>query len=112
MITQSTITRLIKDQRGTCCNCGLDLYTTGFEIHHCCYSRDIRFAKWLDLPENLIALCPKCHRRNHGWLTNIERRKKFWKLKIEQGYDMISWERSIPFVIHDIFTEEENNATW
>jgi 5-methylcytosine-specific restriction endonuclease McrA len=77
------------------------------DLHHAVYSRDVHFSKWLDTAENLVALCPKCH-RNHGRLTNIEGRKKFWKLKIEQGYKMAEWEQSIPLLIHDRFEEGLN----
>lgn len=103
-ITQKIIDQLIKDQKNICINCGRDLYG-GMCCHHAIYGRDIRFSRWLDMVENLIALCPHCHRSNHGRLTNIEQRKKFWKWKIEAGYDMVSWERSIPFVIHDRFED-------
>jgi 5-methylcytosine-specific restriction endonuclease McrA len=98
-ISQATIDRLLKDQHGACCNCGRDLYQ-GMEIHHAIYSRDTHFSKYLDQIENLVALCPKCH-RNHGKLSNIEGRKKFWKMKVEHGYLMDEWHDSIPMLVKD-----------
>jgi 5-methylcytosine-specific restriction endonuclease McrA len=103
-ITQPTIDRLLKDQKGLCPLCGRDLYQ-GYHVHHAIYTRQAKFSKWLDSIQNLVLLCPRCH-QNHGRLSNIEGRKRFFKLKIEQGYEMVEWERSIPFVVHDRFDNE------
>lgn len=103
MITDAVITRLLRDQKGACWNCGRDLYG-GYHVHHAVLTRDIRFAKWLDMIENLLLICPRCH-QNHGRLSNIETRKKAWKFKCETGYDMKGWMDSIPMLIKDRFEE-------
>lgn len=105
MISQSAIDQVLKEQGNMCWKCGGDLCNFGYELHHCVYTRDIRFAKYLDLPHNLVALCPHCHRKNHGRLTNITSRQKFYKYKLEKGYDMKAWVDSIPMLIHDRFEE-------
>jgi 5-methylcytosine-specific restriction endonuclease McrA len=104
-ITQSTIDRLMKEQKGVCCNCGRDLYNTGYHVHHCCYTRDVRFSKWLDQIFNLELICPKCH-ANHGRLSNLSARQKAWKRKIEMGYEMQKWADSIPMLVKDRFENE------
>lgn len=101
MISQSIIDRLYREQHGICQFCCRPI--PPFECHHAIYTRDKRFSKWLDSPENLILLCKNCHSNNHGRLTNFETRKKVYKYKIEKGYLMAEWEVSIPFVIHDNF---------
>lgn len=73
-------------------------------MHHAIYTRDTRFSKWLDMPENLLLVCPRCH-ANHGALSKFETRKKAWKFKVERGYDMQKWQDSIPMIVKDIFHE-------
>jgi len=104
MITQSTIDTLLKDQKGACWKCGRDLYG-GYHVHHAVMGREIRFAKWLDMIENLLLICPRCH-SNHGALSNLNTRRAAWKWKVEHGYDMKAWQESIPMKIRDIFEEE------
>lgn len=100
MITQSTIDALLKDQRDHCwkCWCGIPPY----HVHHAIYTKDIRFKKWLDMENNLILLCPKCH-ANHGALSNIETRREVWEWKKKHGYEMDKWHESIPLLVKDIF---------
>ena len=97
-IASSTIARLLKDQRGVCWKCGRPI--PPYHVHHACMTRDIRFAKWLDQIFNLLLICPRCH-ANHGWLSKFETRKKAWKFKVEQGYDMKAWHDSIPMIVKD-----------
>ena len=102
MITDAVISRLLRDQSSMCWKCGRDLYQTGFHKHHCCYTRDIRFSRWLDVGENTLLVCPRCD-QNHGILSNIETRKKAWKFKIEHGWDMVKWHNEIPYKVKDNF---------
>jgi rubrerythrin len=100
MITQATIDRLYKEQKGVCPICGRAL--DQFHVHHAVFTRDVRFQKWLDMAENLQLICPRCH-ANHGRLSNFYARKKAWKAKVELGYDMEKWLESIPMIFKDRF---------
>ena len=100
MITQKIIDQLFKEQKGNCPICGRAL--NKFHVHHAIYTRDIRFQKWLDMPENLQLICERCH-ANHGKLSNFYARKKAWKVKIELGYDMKGWLEGIPMKIKEQF---------
>jgi len=100
MITQSTIDALLRDQKGACWKCGRSIQA--FEVHHSIYSRDVRFQKYLDMPENLILLCGDCH-FHHGQLLNIYTRRKVWQWKKEHGYLMDAWHWSIPMRVKDNF---------
>lgn len=102
MIHQSVIDQLIRDQHGLCLNCGRDLMNKGFHCHHAIYGRDVRFNKYLDMAENLVLLCEKCH-AFHGRLTNLNARKRYWKWKVEHGYLMSEWNDSIPMKVKDRF---------
>ena len=70
--------------------------------HHAVYTRDINFSKWLDRAENIFLICPECE-KDHGYLTCWFRRLCAWSDKLDDGYDMESWEQSIPMLIHDKF---------
>lgn len=107
-ITQRVIDQLYNEQRGDCAVCHrLFTHANPMQCHHAVYTRNVNFAKWLDMPENLVALCHECHTTLHGHLTGWKMRCKFYALKVRQGYDMDAWNESIPMIEHDIFTEEE-----
>lgn len=98
-IAQRVIDQLYTEQGGDCAVCHRP-FTHQMQVHHACMTRDIRFAKWLDQIFNLLLICPRCH-ANHGWLSKFETRKKAWKFKVEQGYDMKAWHDSIPMIVKD-----------
>lgn len=102
MITQATIDQLLKEQKGDCPICGRAL--NEYHVHHALITRDVRFQKWLDQPENLQLICPRCH-ANHGRLSNFYARKKAWKAKVELGYDLDAWYDSIPMRVKENFEE-------
>ena len=93
-------TRLLKEQSSQCWVCKLPL--TDGHIHHAIISRDKRFADYLDQPENLIIVCPRCH-GDHGKLSNWEMRCRVYSWKIDRGYDVDSWLASLPFRVKDRF---------
>jgi len=98
-ITPATITRLLKEQHNTCANCWKSI--PPYHVHHAVYTRDKRI-KGLDDIENLQLLCPDCH-SNHGYLSSWFGRCMAWTKKIDAGYDMDKWEKSLPMLIHDQF---------
>ena len=100
-ITQETTDRLMNEQHGKCAACWR--LVPPYEVHHAILTRDKKFAKWLDMPENLVLLCPKCHQNEHGYLTGWFQRCSFWTDKIDAGYDMDAWHDSIPMMIKDTF---------
>jgi hypothetical protein len=100
MISQSTIDRLLKDQQYTCELCWQHI--PPYHAHHAVYTKDKRFASYLDMPENLILLCPECH-ADHGKLSNWFMRCVIWSRKIDKGYDMVAWHEAIPMLIKDEF---------
>jgi hypothetical protein len=111
MITQSTLGRLYREQRGICQFCCRPI--PPFHVHHAIYTRDKRFSKWLDSAENLVLACPSCH-ANHGKLSNLFMRWCVWSDKIDRGYDMENWHREIPMLLKDHFIyigESERNAS-
>lgn len=97
-IARRVIDQLYTEQGGVCAICNRKI--SDFHIHHAIYTRNKKFSKYLDVAENLVALCHKCH-ANHGWLSKFETRKKAWKFKVEQGYDMKAWHDSIPMIVKD-----------
>jgi len=105
MITQAVIDRLLRDQSGCCWKCGRDLYG-GYHVHHGIYPKSHtnfkKFIKWLSMIQNLFLVCPKCD-HEHGYLSGYEMRRKGWADKIRWGYDMDSWNESIPMIEHDRF---------
>lgn len=109
-IKQSTIDRLLAEQRGKCANCWRPV--PPMEVHHACYTRDRQFGKWLDMPENLVLLCRKCHQDNHGYLTRWFKRLCFWSDKIDASYDMEAWHDSIPMREKDrfVYLDSKNDA--
>lgn len=58
--------------RGWCERCGADLNATGMEAHH----RQLRSQGGGHGLENLLALCPDCHRRCHSY--PVEARANGW----------------------------------
>ncbi len=100
MITQSIIDRLYCEQKGTCQFCHRPI--PPYHVHHAVYSRDKRFSKFLDMPENLVLTCPACHAQ-HGMLSNMFTRMRVWSDKIDLGYSMQEWHDSIPMLIKDRF---------
>jgi hypothetical protein len=82
-----------------CFRCGR--YAT--QRHHAIYTRDKRYAKWLDMPENLVWLCHDCNVNQKGYVECWEFRKSVWDYKVSQGYDMQAWHESIPMKIKDRF---------
>lgn len=99
-IAASTIQRLLKEQRNACWNCGRPL--KDWHVHHAVYGREKKFSKWLDMAENLFLVCRECHSR-HGYLSCYFARCCAWTDKVNMGYDMEGWEKSIPMLIHDNF---------
>ena len=75
------------------------------QIHHAIYTRDVKFAKYLDMSENLVILCSLCHTNNHGEMSSWFMRCHWWTMKIELGYPMEEWHESIPMVIKDNFLD-------
>jgi len=109
-IDQSVIDRLYREQKGTCQFCHRPI--PPYHVHHAVYSRDKRFSKFLDMPENLVLTCPACHAQ-HGKLSNIFMRCCVWSWKIDHNYDMKKWHENIPMFIKDNFIyidKEERNA--
>ena len=110
MITQSVIDRLYREQKGVCQFCHRPI--PPYHVHHAIYTRDKRFSKFLDMPENLVLTCPACHAQ-HGKLSNLFTRLWLWSEKIDRGYDMESWHNSIPMRVKDRFDyvpKEEKNV--
>ena len=99
-INQTIIDRLYREQRGICQFCARPI--PPFECHHAVYTRDIHFAKWLDMAENLVLVCPACH-ADHGKLSNLFMRWYVWSDKIDRGYDMEKWHLEIPMLLKDHF---------
>ena len=100
MINASTIDRLFKDQHGHCAHCWRPV--PPHQVHHAIYGREKRFAKWLDMPQNLQLICPTCHAK-HGYLSSWFARCCAWTDKVNAGYDMEGWHADIPMLIHDQF---------
>ena len=100
MIDPSTIQRLLKEQHGHCARCWHTI--PPYQVHHAIYTRDKRFAKWLDMPNNLQLLCPICHAK-HGYLSSWYARCAAWTDKINAGYDMEGWHAEIPMKVKDNF---------
>jgi 5-methylcytosine-specific restriction endonuclease McrA len=108
-IDQSVIDRLYREQHGICQFCWRPI--PPYSVHHAVYTRDIHFAKWLDMAENLVLACPVCH-ADHGKLSNLFMRCCVWSDKIDRGYDMEKWHDSIPMFLKDNFVyigKEERN---
>ena len=107
-IDQSIIDRLWEEQKGICaCGCGRPLTKSGpgkARAHHGIYTRDERFAEWLDMAENLFLIRDDCHKSEHGRLTNWFWRSLFWTEKLK-FYDMHKWHDSIPMLVKDKFYE-------
>jgi 5-methylcytosine-specific restriction endonuclease McrA len=53
-------TEILDRADGTCEECGDEVEPGVAEVHHRTYARVFR-----ERPEDLIALCPRCHRRAH-----------------------------------------------
>lgn len=105
MITQRTIDKLYLEQRGGCAWCGrLFTHVNPMQCHHAIYTRDKRFAKWLDASENLVLLCADCH-ANHGDMSSWFMRCHWWTHKLELGYPMEEWAESIPMIVKDNFLD-------
>jgi ribosomal protein S27AE len=102
---------VFKEQRGRCTRCGLSFAShEDMHAHHACYPKDIKFSKCLDSEQNIVLLCNKCHEHIHRVLGNSDFiRDMFWSKKIDNGYDMIEWEKNItrndgqPMLIHHNF---------
>jgi len=96
MITQETIDKLNAEQRGCCAWCGrLFTWDNPMQVHHAVYTRNVNFAKLLDMPENLALICLQCHTTLHGHLTGWTRRNIFYQDKIAKGYDMRAWNNAL-----------------
>ena len=94
-ITQATINKLYKEQRGGCALCGrLFTHQNPAQCHHAIYGREKQFAKFLDMSENLVLLCADCH-SGHGDMSNWFMRCHWWTWKKELGYPMEEWHESI-----------------
>lgn len=95
-ITQKTVDVLYKEQRGGCALCGR-LFTreNPMQVHHAVYTRNVNFAKLLDMPQNLALICLQCHTTLHGHLTGWTRRSIFYQDKIAKGYDMRTWNNAL-----------------
>jgi hypothetical protein len=105
-ITQKTVDKLYKEQRGCCAFCHRPF--TGNnpqQVHHAIYGREKQFSRWLDKPENLILLCQKCHEQ-HGDMSNWSMRRLWWNYKIELGYNMREWHTEIPMKVKDRFEDK------
>ena len=101
-ITTATRERVFTEQRGKCANCWRTYPTHEYlHAHHCIYTRDKRMPK-LDAPENIQLLCSHCH-SEHGYLSSWFGRCMAWTVKIEQGYDMDTWNDGLPMLIKDTF---------
>ena len=97
--------RVFKDQHGQCARCTRTFAShEDMHAHHAVYSRQKGLEKWLDSEQNIILLCSHCHLDDHGLLTSWFRRCTFWKMKVEQGYQMDEWHNEIPMLIKDVFT--------
>jgi hypothetical protein len=96
-ISQSTVDR-IRLEYPVCFRC----HGKAEEIHHCIYHRQKKFMKWLDMPENLIMLCRKCH-NDKGYVGSYFFRWMVYCKKVEIGYPMKEWHDSIPMLIKDNF---------
>jgi len=104
-ITQKTVDKLYKEQRGCCAFCHRPF--TGNnpqQVHHAIYGREKQFSRWLDKPENLILLCQKCHEQ-HGDMSNWSMRRLWWNYKIELGYNMREWHTEMPMKVKDRFDD-------
>jgi len=109
MITDKTINKLYDEQDGCCAWCGRKFTSMNpMHVHHAIYARKKRFANWLDMPENLVALCSRCHLDNHGFMTSWRMRRHWWWYKIRLGYKMDEWSESIPMIIKDNFYDLTN----
>lgn len=113
MITPSTRERVFHEQKGKCARCWRTFQShEDLHAHHAVYTKDKRI-KELDMAENIVLVCPKCH-SDHGYLSSWFARCQAWSEKIDLGYDMVAWEKSLPMLIHDEFIyfekEEKNNA--
>jgi len=96
VITQKTIDQLYTEQRGDCAVCHrLFTHQNPMQVHHAVYTRNVNFAKWLDMPENLALVCLRCHSTLHGHLTGWTRRNIFYQDKIAKGYDMRTWNNAL-----------------
>jgi len=110
MISQSIIDRLYREQHGICQFCCRPI--PPYHVHHAIYTRDKRFSKWLDMPENLVLTCTTCHAQ-HGNLSNLFMRCCVWSWKIDHNYEMQKWHDSIPMRVKDHFDyvpKEKRNA--
>ncbi len=111
-ITPALIARLLAEQKNKCAACWRTFDQRPYHVHHAVYSRN-KNMPFLDCAENLQLLCPACHLDNHGNLTSWFGRCMAWTAKIEQGYDMESWNDGLPMLIKDKFlflegSKEEN----
>lgn len=104
-ITQKTVDKLYKEQRGCCAFCHRPFTDSNpQQVHHAIYGREKQFSRWLDKPENLILLCQKCHEQ-HGDMSNWSMRRLWWNYKIELGYNMREWHTEIPMKVKDRFDD-------
>ena len=105
-IKQSTIDRLLKEQKNQCWVCTRSFHQAPYHVHHAVIPKGQtnyqKYKKWLDMPENLILVCRHCH-LNHGHLTNREYRDMIWTKKVNMGYDMKEWLESMNMKVTPIF---------
>ena len=95
-ISQATIDKLYKEQGGDCAVCHrLFTWDNPMQVHHAVYTRNVNFAKLLDMPENLALVCLQCHTTLHGLLTGWTRRNIFYQDKTAKGYRMAEWNNAL-----------------
>jgi 5-methylcytosine-specific restriction endonuclease McrA len=100
MISSDTVRRIQKDYP-LCFRCGNGV---GLQVHHAIYKRNAKFAKWLDMEQNLVMLCADCNAGSgKGYVQSWFFRCLAWSDKLEKGYDMIAWNDSIPQKVKDHF---------
>jgi hypothetical protein len=96
-ISQSTVDRIRKEcPQCFCCGGNAE------HLHHGVYTRRKKFAAFLDMPENLVFLCAKCHSK-HGYLSSWFFRCLVWSFKLEKLYDMETWNNSMGMLEPDHF---------
>ena len=91
MNISETFKQDLMQKRGWLCECGCG--QRGHDLHHALIGRHKRFARWLDVEQNLILVNHEEHiaRKFDGLFW----RKRFYALQA-QRYDMRSWISSLP----------------
>lgn len=56
----------------------------------------------MDMRENIALVCPECDTQ-HGKMTGFEKRNELFSQKIDLGYDMFGWLKSMNMIIQENF---------